>query len=286
MAPPARRASAPPPLDRLEDLAGSRCSGRGCRTSASLISSRVGVGVRRRAAPWRSAGCRACSSRTAPRRARRRPPAADAASGRRARPSTVVDRPGPRTRRASTRQESTGSPSTSTVQAPHSPSSQPCLVPVSCRSSRSTSSSVVCGLKSASRASPLTRNVPRTRAGARSAGSVHQVAHWASAVSVLANDLASRPSGQLSVLRLPERRTGGEVGRYSGFSFASTSFTTAVGHAPGHLGVARLPVGAPQVVGQHDSFDREAGRQRDLERIPLGLAARWRTSAPGPERAL
>ena len=31
----------------------------------------------------------------------------------------------------------------STAQAPHSPSSQPCLVPVSCRSSRSTSSSVL-----------------------------------------------------------------------------------------------------------------------------------------------
>ena len=111
----------------------------------------------------RSAGCPACSSRTAPRRARRRPAAAGAAPAPSGHPLDGRDRRGPRTRRASTRQESTGSPSTSTVQAPHSPSSQPCLVPVSCRSSRSTSSSVLCGAKSASRASPLTRNVPRTR---------------------------------------------------------------------------------------------------------------------------
>ena len=34
------------------------------------------------------------------------------------------------------RHESTGSPSTRTVQVPHSPSSHPCLVPVSRRSSR------------------------------------------------------------------------------------------------------------------------------------------------------
>src|SRR5262245_15515131 len=40
------------------------------------------------------------------------------------------------------RQASVGTPSTSTVQAPHSPSSQPCLVPVSSNCSRSTSSSV------------------------------------------------------------------------------------------------------------------------------------------------
>src|SRR2546421_114764 len=61
---------------------------------------------------------------------------------------------------ASTRQESCGAPSISTAQAPHSPSSQPCLVPVRRRSSRSTSSSVLYGAKDASSASPFT---PRTR---------------------------------------------------------------------------------------------------------------------------
>src|SRR5690349_22089280 len=55
--------------------------------------------------------------------------------------------------RPSTRQDSTGTPSTSTAQVPHSPSSQPCLVPVSPRSSRSTSSSVLCGANDTSQGS-------------------------------------------------------------------------------------------------------------------------------------
>ena len=42
------------------------------------------------------------------------------------------------------RQAKTGSPSMSTVHAPHSPSSHPCLVPVSFKSSRKTSSNVLC----------------------------------------------------------------------------------------------------------------------------------------------
>src|SRR5262245_15268813 len=71
-------------------------------------------------------------------------------------PSTVlIARPCSST--GSARHDSTGSPSTSTVQVPHSPSSQPCLVPVRPRSSRSTSSSVLCGAKATSTASPLTR---------------------------------------------------------------------------------------------------------------------------------
>src|SRR6185503_10545288 len=57
---------------------------------------------------------------------------------------------------ASVRQERRGSPSTSTAQAPHSPSSQPCLVPVRPRSSRSTSSSVLYGANETSSVSPLT----------------------------------------------------------------------------------------------------------------------------------
>src|SRR6267378_2195376 len=57
--------------------------------------------------------------------------------------------------RPSTRQDRTAVPSTSTVQVPHSPSSQPCFVPVSPRSSRSTSSSVLCGANATSTASPF-----------------------------------------------------------------------------------------------------------------------------------
>src|SRR5213076_1841462 len=57
--------------------------------------------------------------------------------------------------RPSTRQERTGVPSTSTVQVPHSPSSQPCFVPVSPASSRSTSSSVLWGANATSTGSPF-----------------------------------------------------------------------------------------------------------------------------------
>src|SRR5215216_2171253 len=53
------------------------------------------------------------------------------------------------------RQESIERPSTSTAQVPHSPSSQPCFVPVRFRSSRKTSSRVLCGAKATSVSSPL-----------------------------------------------------------------------------------------------------------------------------------
>src|SRR5215475_13217585 len=72
-------------------------------------------------------------------------------------PSTVViSWPSMATPRA--RHESTGRPSTNTAQHPHSPNSQPCFVPVSPRSSRSTSRSVLCGANATSTCSPLTRN--------------------------------------------------------------------------------------------------------------------------------
>src|SRR5215471_18207995 len=72
-------------------------------------------------------------------------------------PSTVViSWPSIATPRA--RHESTGRPSTNTAQHPHSPNSQPCFVPVSPRSSRSTSRSVLCGAKATSTCSPLTLN--------------------------------------------------------------------------------------------------------------------------------
>ncbi len=53
------------------------------------------------------------------------------------------------------RHESTGRPSTKTAHVPHSPSSHPCLVPVNRRSSRRTSSRVLCGAKATSVCSPL-----------------------------------------------------------------------------------------------------------------------------------
>ena len=57
-------------LDRLEDLACSRCSGRGCRESASRISSRVGRGLRSSSARAEQDHARLCRSRTAARRMR------------------------------------------------------------------------------------------------------------------------------------------------------------------------------------------------------------------------
>src|SRR6185436_3712410 len=61
----------------------------------------------------------------------------------------------PAASRPSIRQERIERPSTRTVHVPHSPSSQPCLVPVRFRSSRKTSSSVLCGEKATSVCSPL-----------------------------------------------------------------------------------------------------------------------------------
>src|SRR5207249_11874660 len=67
----------------------------------------------------------------------------------------------------SARHESTGAPSTSTVHVPHSPSSQPCLVPMRSRSSRRTSSSVLWTGTSSSRDSPLTVRLRRMFIGSR-----------------------------------------------------------------------------------------------------------------------
>jgi hypothetical protein len=50
-------------------------------------------------------------------------------------------------------------PSTSTVQAPHAPWSQPFFVPVSSRYSRSASKRLTCGSTSRTRADPLIRSV-------------------------------------------------------------------------------------------------------------------------------
>ena len=103
---------------------------------ASRISSSLGCGLRVAAARTRSSACRACRSRTAGRAPPRRPAAAGAACRPRpASPSTVVisravGLHGEHQARAD------GSPSSSTVQAPQTPCSQPTWVPVRARSSR------------------------------------------------------------------------------------------------------------------------------------------------------
>src|ERR1043165_3448636 len=61
----------------------------------------------------------------------------------------------PSASRPSIRHDKIERPSTSTAHVPHSPSSQPCFVPVRFRSSRKTSSSVLCGAKATSVCSPL-----------------------------------------------------------------------------------------------------------------------------------
>src|SRR6201988_5423271 len=68
---------------------------------------------------------------------------------------TIVFTSRPSASRPSIRQERIERPSTRSAQVPHSPSSQPCLVPVRFRSSRKTSSSVLCGAKATSVCSPL-----------------------------------------------------------------------------------------------------------------------------------
>src|ERR1043166_2701368 len=61
----------------------------------------------------------------------------------------------PSASRPSIKHERIERPPTSTAQVPHSPSAQPCFVPVRFRSSRKTSSSVLCGAKATSVCSPL-----------------------------------------------------------------------------------------------------------------------------------
>src|SRR6185436_2869060 len=61
----------------------------------------------------------------------------------------------PSASRPSIRHDRIERPSTSTAHVPHSPSSQPCFVPVRFKSSRKTSSSVLCGAKATSVCSPL-----------------------------------------------------------------------------------------------------------------------------------
>ena len=133
-------------------------------------------------------------------------------------PSTVVTSC-PSTACASTRQERTGTPSTSTVQAPHSPSSQPCLVPVSCE---------ILAQQLQQRGVWLVERLTRFAVDAEGAPDA------GNAIPKLNQFTVTHDTPRVDVppLRVPERGTGGEVGRYSGLSFASTSSTTAAGTRP------------------------------------------------------
>ncbi len=108
---PVARAAAHVARERVDDLVAARRSGCG------------------RAAPWRSAPCPACSSRTGSRshRGTRAGPGAGPRAG--VRPSSVVTAR-PATSWTGSRQDSIGSPSTSTVQLPQPPWRQPSLTDV------------------------------------------------------------------------------------------------------------------------------------------------------------
>ena len=107
--------------ERILDLAPRRAAELRS-SSAVAATSRPGVQMPHCAAPW--ARNEACSADSLPL----------------ARPSTVRTM-APAADAAGTRQAQTGSPSSSTVQAPQSPASQPTLVPVRRNSSRSTEDS-------------------------------------------------------------------------------------------------------------------------------------------------
>ncbi len=117
----------------------------------------VGVGRVRRASPAarpRSSAAPTGSSRTGAPAPRSRPSAAGGC-GPAERPSMVVIRL-PATSPTAVTQERVASPSTCTVQAPHSAMPQPYLVPVRPSTSRSTQSSGISGSTSTRGGSPLT----------------------------------------------------------------------------------------------------------------------------------
>ena len=137
------------------------CSGRGCRPGrpGSRRDPGAGVAASSASAVRRMPGvqyphCAAPSSAKACWSGWRRPPSAS--------PSTVRIAASWHST-ASARHERTGWPSTSTVHVPHSPSSQPCLVPGSPRSSRSTSRRVRWTGTATSRRSPFTVRAMRLR---------------------------------------------------------------------------------------------------------------------------
>ena len=116
------------------------------------------------AAPSPRPAAPACRCRIAPRHGRGRRPAAPTAGHWRGPRRCVTAAPA--TEAAGIRQAQTGSPSTSTVQAPQSPASQPTLVPVSRSSSRSTGDSRRSGGTSTETAAPLTSKAMSAQVGA------------------------------------------------------------------------------------------------------------------------
>ena len=136
-------------------------------TLLDLLATRVwhrGAAGRRRP----SAG-RGCRNRTEPRPSRGRRSVARESARPSARPSTVVTSP-PSASTAMTRHESTITPFSRTVHAPHSPTRQHSLVPVRSRSSRSASSSVWCSATDTERGWPFRRRSMITRSDSRKGG--------------------------------------------------------------------------------------------------------------------
>jgi hypothetical protein len=145
----APRSPSPPPRSWH-----SRCSGRGRPRSPPPPRPASAAGARATAPRPRSASP-ACRCRIAPRRgAGRRAAAAPAAPGRGQRPRP--SRPsGPRRGRRASGRRRPGAPSTSTVQAPQSPASQPTFTPSQPKASRSAALSRAAGATSACRAGPV-----------------------------------------------------------------------------------------------------------------------------------
>ena len=198
--------TAPPPpasAARRTPRAGSprsRCSGRGCRPAPAHASARDGRGCARRRAQ-RSPRSRACRRRTA-RRPRRRS-ARGSSRARRPPPGPRRSRSAARRTAASgTRQESTGSPSISTVQAPHSPSPQPSLVPVRPSGPRSRSSSRAIGSPSRVAALAVDRALrPSSRPPAAAASRRSGVAGISSGEIPVAFSIACAAAGAAAVHR-------------------------------------------------------------------------------------
>ena len=167
-----------PRATRRRRCSRSRCSGRGCPRAPRGPRPRSACGFSAQQRGDLHQEARACRTRTGSRGSRATPAAAGAARRRRPAPSMVVIVV-PVACTASIRHDRTGSPSRSTVHAPHTPCSQPRWVPVRPRSSRRKSASVLRASATASRAlAPLTvtstsqtcRSSPRPARSARRLG--------------------------------------------------------------------------------------------------------------------
>ena len=119
-----------------------------------------------RAAPWPASPCPACSSRTGSRWPRGTPAGSGAGPRAGVRPSSVVTRR-PATSSTGSRQDSIGSPSTSTVQLPQPPWRQPSLTEVWPSWFRSTDWSVVMGATMTSTSRPDSSKLTMTEATLR-----------------------------------------------------------------------------------------------------------------------